>query len=468
MDEKIERKDKQLLTEGKVMPTFLKLVFPLFFYHLLELVYSSYDIFVLSSTGIGDPGSVVLLTQIKSLISTIGASIITGFFIYINICLGRKQKDKVKSLINQLVYILVWVSFICVILFIGAGRTFLQILQTPSEIIDSSYGYYVVTIISLIITWFNTIYTSMLNATGKAKKTMFVNVVMICVKIVLSTAVVFSGLFVNVTSTHLAVCTLIAQFVIFIPSLFMYFGRKSEYRVFTEKFNFDIIKNPIKSALPLMGGSIVFNIVKVIINSMVANNYGSFVLTGTGFLSIFLGIGIKFVTATKTALSNISGQAYGRGELNRSRQTYKIAVISSLIVCLANFLLFVCLREPLCMLAMNNNTENAQALIFFILISAFENIMSQQMDITVSYLNSLKLTHVKFWSDMIRTLIIRLPLDALLIYVFDIGYYVVPIGLLVSNAIAFVVVLLIKNHYKKEIKRRILVEHGFIEEKPKK
>lgn len=65
MDEKIERKDKQLLTEGKVMPTFLKLVFPLFFYHLLELVYSSYDIFVLSSTGIGDPGSVVLLTLIK-------------------------------------------------------------------------------------------------------------------------------------------------------------------------------------------------------------------------------------------------------------------------------------------------------------------------------------------------------------------------------------------------------------------
>ena len=161
--------DNKLLTRKKIklLPLFLKIVFPLFFYHLLELAYSSYDIFVLSATGIGDPGSVVLFTQIKGLISTIGSSIITGFFIYINIKLGEKQNDKVKSLINQLVYILLIVSLFCVLLFIGAGKLFLQLLQTPIDIINSSYGYYVVTIVSLIISWFNSIYTSILTATGK-------------------------------------------------------------------------------------------------------------------------------------------------------------------------------------------------------------------------------------------------------------------------------------------------------------
>lgn len=47
------KSSKQFSQEGKILPTFLKHVFPLFSYHLLELVYSSYDIFVLSSTGIG-------------------------------------------------------------------------------------------------------------------------------------------------------------------------------------------------------------------------------------------------------------------------------------------------------------------------------------------------------------------------------------------------------------------------------
>lgn len=52
MDEKIGCKDTHQLTEGKILPIFLKLVFPLFFYHLLEFVYSGYEIFVLSSMGL--------------------------------------------------------------------------------------------------------------------------------------------------------------------------------------------------------------------------------------------------------------------------------------------------------------------------------------------------------------------------------------------------------------------------------
>lgn len=446
--------DNKLLTRKKIklLPLFLKIVFPLFFYHLLELAYSSYDIFVLSATGIGDPGSVVLFTQIKGLISTIGSSIITGFFIYINIKLGEKQNDKVKSLINQLVYILLIVSLFCVLLFIGAGKLFLQLLQTPIDIINSSYGYYVVTIISLIISWFNSIYTSILTATGKPQKTMCINIAMICTKIVLSTIVVFGGIFNNITSTHLAVCTLISQFVIFIPSLFMYFKRKGEYQIFTEKFNLKIIKEPFKSSLPIMAGSIVFNAVKVIINSMIVNSYGSFVLTCTGFLTIFLGIGNNFVTATRTALGNISGQAYGNGDLNHSQQTYKISAVSGLIVCVLNIILFILLRNPLCMLAMNNDVQSAQALMIFILVSAFENTMSRQLEILITYFNSMKMTHIKFWADLIRTLIIRLPLDAILIYVFDIGYYVVPIGLLASNGVAFIVVLILKHYYKNKSK----------------
>lgn len=460
-----DKNKSQQLTSGKILPTFLKLVFPLFFYHLLELAYSAYDIFVLSSTGIGDPGSVVLLTQIKSLISTIGSSFITGFFVYINIRLGKKQTSKVKSLINQLVYILLLVSLLCVLLFIGAGKPFLMLLKTPTSIINSSYGYYVVTIVSLIISWFNSIYTLMLTATGKAKTTMYINAAMICTKIVLSTIVVFGGLFENITSTYLAVCTLISQFVVFIPALTMYFGKNSNYKIFTEKINLKVIKKPFKSSLPIMGGSIIFNVVKVIINSMVVNSYGSFVLTCTGFLSIFLGIGNKFVTASKTALGNISGQAYGKGNLKRSQKVYRISLVSALIACVFNIALFAILHNPLCMLAMQNNVQNANALMIFIFISSFENTLSQQMEITISYLNSLKMTHIKFWADLIRTLIIRLPLDAILIYVFDVGYYVVPIGLLVSNSIAFIVVLILKTYHINKISPRLEEKRHMLEEK---
>ena len=104
------------------------------------------------------------------------------------------------------------------------------------------------------------------------------------------------------------------------------------------------------------------------------------------------------------------------------------------------------------MIAMNNDVQSAQALMIFILVSAFENTMSRQLEILITYFNSMKMTHIKFWADLIRTLIIRLPLDAILIYVFDIGYYVVPIGLIASNGVAFIVVLILKHYYKNKSK----------------
>ena len=69
MKEMVMRKKEINYTRGKILPTLFIIAIPLFFNYLLELAYTIYDTVVLSSTGIGDAGSVVLFSQIKTLLS---------------------------------------------------------------------------------------------------------------------------------------------------------------------------------------------------------------------------------------------------------------------------------------------------------------------------------------------------------------------------------------------------------------
>ena len=236
----IKKHDKVL--HGKILPILLVIALPLFFNYLLDLIYSLYDTFVLSSTGIGNAGSVVLFSQIQTLLSSIGTSIIAGGVILISSYLGREDEIKSRMVITQLLYILTVFSLLCGTIFIGFGKPFLLLLNTPIEIINSSYGYYIASIISLIIGLFNTLYSSVLISKGDTKKVLKINAIVILTKVLLSTFVVFSGIFKNINSTYLAVSTIIAQFTMFIPAMIYLFSNNSDMHIVKEKPHKKMIK----------------------------------------------------------------------------------------------------------------------------------------------------------------------------------------------------------------------------------
>ena len=68
MSESVIKKQNRIL-DGKILPTLLIISLPLFFNQLSELIYTMFDTLAISSTGIGDAGSVVLFSQIKNLLS---------------------------------------------------------------------------------------------------------------------------------------------------------------------------------------------------------------------------------------------------------------------------------------------------------------------------------------------------------------------------------------------------------------
>lgn len=454
MNMELAKKEEKILN-GKILPTLFVIALPLFFNYLLELIYSTYDTFVLASTGIGDAGSVVLLSQVQGLLSTCGLGLISGSTILIASYLGRGDTIKSRMVLTQILYIISIFSILCTSIFIGFGKPFLRLLGTPIDIVNSSYSYYIALIISMIIGLFNTIYSSILTASGNTKRVLINNALVIITKVILSSIIVFSNIFKNINSSYLAFSTIIAQLTMFIPAIIYFFSSKNELAIVKERPHKKMIKKIITLSLPIILGGIVFNLTKVIINSMIINSYGSYVLTFYGLEGLFYGICTKFILAVQNASSTMIGQAMGNNKFKRSVSIYKISLMIGFALGILNFILFYIFKEPLSLIAMNNNQILADKLVKFMMVYYINALTSPILELVISYLNSLRITKPKLVSDILRTTAIRLPLLAFLIHCTNIGYLSVAIVFSVSNFITLIIMFTISMIITKKINKRV-------------
>lgn len=449
-------------TKGKILPILFIIAIPLFFNYLLELAYTIYDTLILSSTGIGDAGSVVLFSQIKTLLSSAGAAIIAASVILMNSYIGRNDKLKARMVLTQLLYILTTFSIICGILFIGFGKSILVLLKTPQSMINSSYSYYVATIISFIIGLFTTIYCDTLTAKGQTKKVLIANTIVILVKILLSTIVVYSNIFDHVDSSYLVICTIIAQLTLLIPALYTFFSKKSDLAIVIEKPHKKMIKKIIKLSMPILLGSVFFNLTKIIINSMVVNAYGSFVLTFYGLEGIFFGLGVKFVLAIQNTSSAMIGQSMGANKLSRVIDIYKKSLIISVIVGLINFAIFFTFKEPISMFATGNDPIMANKLVDFMLIYALNCFASPILELITAYLNSLRITKPRLVSDVLRTIVFRLPLLVYLIEYTGVGYTSLALVFSISNSLTCIIMFIVSVVITIKLKKKVVTHNKLL------
>ena len=76
--EQKQLKRREYLLEGNMWKVVLSISLPMVFYNLCNYFYGIYDMMLVQSAGIGDAADIVVLDQIKNMISTIGGALATG------------------------------------------------------------------------------------------------------------------------------------------------------------------------------------------------------------------------------------------------------------------------------------------------------------------------------------------------------------------------------------------------------
>ena len=199
------------LTRGKPLKQIFLFAVPFLIGNLFQQLYNVVDMVIVGRfvnpeayAAVASTGSIVWLT-----IGTIGP-LTVGFSTVTAAYFGAKDIDGVK---RSFAHAIIWtfiVSAIASVLFTVFARDILEIMNTPSDIIDRSYNYLTCMFSALVITAFYNLFSNMIRALGDSKTPLYFLIFSCVANIILDIVFV---LFFKLDTLGVGIATVIAQFL---------------------------------------------------------------------------------------------------------------------------------------------------------------------------------------------------------------------------------------------------------------
>ncbi len=442
-------KARQNILTGNIPKMLLSIILPLFAYAMIDRVYTFFDTLVISVTNVGTVSGIAYLSEIKNLLNTFSWALTTAMVILVSQSIGAKDEKKANKFLTTTFYATCFLCGFMIFVFIGFGLPILKLMNTPSEVIASSYGCYVVYVLSVAVNCFNSVFIALERAKGTTKKLVYINLGVIGIKIALSSILAFSGLQ-GITNTHYGFATLIAQSFMLIFTFKTIFSKTNTYRVKKGHFDSSFLKLQLKVALPLFLGSFVFYYTKIFINSKVAEFYGLECVAIWDLMSLITCLGGTFITATRNTVNTVVAQNYGKGNYDRIKKVYLWAVSIAVVEVLFTILITSIFKEPICRFMTKGNPELYSLLLIFFAIQKWDYVSNAINDVSIGTISALGRTNANMVNQILRTLVFRVPAVYLFHDVFKMGIEAVPLLPTLTNlppliiAVVWAAVMIIK------------------------
>ena len=208
---KKDEKFRQYALSAPPLKVLLTICTPLALYQALQQIFKILDALLASHISADAVSAVSCLSQITLMITALGSGLAVGGCIKISEAYGRGEYETVQKRTATLYALAAGVSLIVVVTLVPFAEGFLRLLNTPEALIETGAGYFRVEILSLVVSFFNTVYIAIERSRGHAKKILYLNLMIIVVKLGLSAWFVY-GLHCNVIM--IAVATLISQMLL--------------------------------------------------------------------------------------------------------------------------------------------------------------------------------------------------------------------------------------------------------------
>lgn len=446
------KKDSHTITNGNIWKVMLSILLPIFLYNLLNYSYQIYDTFIVSMSGIGSVGSIVILTEIKKAIATLGGGLITGAMILLARRYGARRIKESNQILNTLFYSIIVFALFVLFVLVPFAPFVLQVLQTPSEVIDSSLGYFMIQLVVIVVELFNSIYIGVQKNKGKTKVLFYLNVGVIAIKIGLSSLFIYGG-FSGVNATWLAIATLIAQLFMFGFAMVTLLNKKEELHIRKQiSFHKEHFAYIMRLGFPIFVGNFVFHLAKVFVNSQLASFYTTSLVAVIGLAIIITDLCEYYLTAVNAAGKVVIGQNYGDKKDNRVIQGFVATATLSVIGTGIFVLMFGLFAKPLGHFILGADQTNYDMMLSVFTIFKWQIIGSMGIHVAEALLEGIGKSKILMYNDIIRTVITRIPFLLIAYYVLHMGYEAGPWLYIVSNAITTVFAMSFAIYYIKNLK----------------
>lgn len=293
---------------------------PLALYQALQSIFKIFDALLASYIGAEAVSAVSCLSQITLMITAIGSGLAIGGSIKISEAYGRGDDTQVRQRVATVYAMAVLVSLLVVAVLIPFAEPFLRLLNTPEDLIRSGAGYFRVEILTLVVSFFNTVYIAIERSRGHAKKILKLNLVIIVVKLGLSALFVFvlkGGLIL------IATATLVSQLLILLYALVTMPRDEGAFRfsVKNVRMKRDTVLPLLNLAYPVSAEKMLFAAGKVVVNSM-SGMYGALTVGALGISNNIGGLTTSWHMGFTDGAAPLISQNRGAGHYRRTLQLY--------------------------------------------------------------------------------------------------------------------------------------------------
>jgi len=319
----VSQKDEQFRSyalSGPPMGVLINTCMPLALFQALQSIFKILDTLMASHIGSDAVSAVAALSQITLMITALGAGLAVGGSIKISEAYGRGDYEAVRTRVATVYAMAVLVSVLVAALLIPFAEGFLRLLRTPENLIAAGAGYFRIEILTLVISFFNTVYIAIERSRGHAKKILRLNMVIIVIKLSLS------GFFVYVLQGGLmliAVATLAGQVLMLCYAVWSMHRDEGAFRFSPANIRWkkETLLPILNLSYPISAEKMLFAAGKVVVNSM-SGMYGGLTVGALGISNNIGGLTTSWQMGLTDGAAPLISQNRGAGKHRRTLQLY--------------------------------------------------------------------------------------------------------------------------------------------------
>lgn len=321
---------RQYALNGSPLKLLLTVCTPLALYQALHMIFKVLDALMASHISSDAVSAVSCLSQITLMITALGSGLAVGGSIKISEAYGQGDYETVSRRVATLYTMAVVVSIAVIVLLIPFAEPFLRLLKTPEALIKTGVGYFRVEVLSLVVSFFNTVYIAIERSRGHAKRILKLNVMIIVVKLGLS------ALFVYVIESGvimIAVATLVSQSLLLLYALCKMLRDEGAFRFSFHNISGrkDTLLPILNLAYPVSAEKMLFSAGKVLVNSM-SGVYGELTVGALGVSNNIGGLTTGFHAGMLDGASSLISQNRGAGKYRRTLKLYGWLVAMDVLI----------------------------------------------------------------------------------------------------------------------------------------
>lgn len=429
-------KKREMILTGKMLNVILAIAIPLMFYNLCNYLYGIFDMMIVQTSGIGDAADVVVLDQIKNMLSTIGASIAAGGGIITARLYGEGNMERSRKSANTL-FTAAMIVAIVTLVFIPLGKPLLLLFNTDQSTIDNAMGYYYVQIIVLAITTMNSVFIAIEKAKGNTKLLFGLNIMVIVLKISLTIFFIY-GPFENVTVTWIAIATMCAQTPLFIIGMIICFNKGNVLKIGLRTLNLSkaILINIIKISFPIFIGRFLFSFGKVYVNSVALDVYGKTCVGALGISNTIVGSLSNIINSFEDGTSTIISQNYGNRNGKRVREAFINNLFVLIIISILGTILLTIFQEPIADFFAGDDALYKEMIMNIVKYERLDIIFMGVQGAATAVFYGFGKTKITMSISMSQLFVFRIPALLIMMYAIHLNYEACGIAMLFSNAMS--------------------------------